>query len=427
MKRRHSSKTHYRTVLRQVASGAFIGTALLSGLSGTPALAQDSAMDKLTKENADLKERLEALEMAAKREGILPSGETPKHVSAMSDIKLSGFAQASYFYNTQEPTDGYSDGYLWNTKHNNFSINKFKLTLASAPAERSGEKWDAGFRVSMIWGEDAPVLNTGGTYQGLEALREAYVDLNVPIGDGLNIKAGQLISLLNYESGDGGAANPNFSQGYQWFFTGNGPSAGVQASYVVTDWLDLTARIQNGMYAGAIDNNNAKTFMGKIGLKPTKDLWVNLTGFGGTESPTMDVTGGEILAGYQINPKLGTGFEGDYFVFDFPGASADLWSIGGWVWYDFTSKVGVAFRAEYLDDPDGGGLKGINLPGRPNSAIVSADANGDMASFTLTLNWRPAPNIKVQPEIRYDTTSYTGGFDGKKDRFTIGAGVSYLF
>jgi hypothetical protein len=37
------------------------------------------------------------------------------------------------------------------------------------------------------------------------------------------------------------------------------------------------------------------------------------------------------------------------------------------------------------------------------------------------------PNIKVQPEIRYDHTSYKDGYDGKESRVTIGAGVSYLF
>ncbi len=394
MKRRYSlsaSATHYAAV-RRVTSSACIITALLAGWSGTEALAQ-----------------------------------TAREVSATSEISLSGFAQASYFYNVAEPTDGYSDGYLWNTKHNSFSINKVKLTLASKPAERSGEEWDAGFRVSMIWGEDAPPLNTGGENQGLEPLREAYVDLNIPVGDGLNVKAGQLISLLNYESGDGGSANPNFSQGYQWFFTGNPPSAGVQASYVVNDWLDLTARVQNGMYAGAIDNNDGKTFMGRIGLKPSKNLWVALLGFGGTESPTLDLTGGSVLAGYQVTPKLGTGFEGDYFKFDSPGSSADLRSVGAWVWYDFTAKAGLAFRGEYLGDPDGGGLKGIDLPNRSGSAILSPDPDGDIASFTLTFNWKPIPNIKVQPEIRYDTTAYSGGYDGKNQRFTIGGGVSYLF
>lgn len=428
MKRRKLVTSTSRTALRRATLSACMGGALLSGGLPSPAVAQDASLEKLAQENTDLKARLEALEMAAKKEGILPSGDSvPQRVSAMSAISLSGFVQASYFYNTQDPDDGYSDGYLWNTKHNNFSINKVKLTLASPAVERSGDAWDAAFRVSMIWGEDAPVLNTGGENQGLEALREAYVELNVPLGEGVNVRAGQLISLLNYESGDGGAANPNFSQGYQWFFTGNGPSAGVQASYVVNDWLDLTARVQNGLYAGAIDNNSAKTFMGRIGLKPTKDLWVALLGFGGEESATLDLLGGSVLAGYQVTEKLGTGFEFDYFDFDFGATSAKLWSVGGWAWYDFTPKTGIAFRAEYLDDPDGGGLLGIGLPNRPGSAITSLDADGDLASLTLTFNWKPTPNIKIQPEIRYDKTSYEGGFDGEDDRFTIGAGISYLF
>lgn len=386
-------------------------------------------MEKLEQENQDLRKRLEALENIAQREGILPSGsEMPKMVSALSEITLSGFVQASYFYNLHEPADRASDGYLWNTTDNSFSINKVKVTLASKPVERSSETWDAGFRASMIWGEDAPVLNTGGTYQGLENLREAYVELNVPVGTGLNVRAGQLISLLNFESGDGGAANPNFSQGYQWFFTGNGPSAGVQLGYTLTDWLDVKARVQNGMYAGAIDKNDAKTLVGSIGIKPDDKTWISLIGFGGEESPTQTVAGGSLLAGRDFGDKLHTGLEFDYFNFEpAAGDSADLWSIGAWVWYDFTSKLGIAFRGEYLDDPDGGGLRGITLPGRPGSAILSPDADGSLASLTLTLNYRPLPNIKIQPEIRYDHTSYSDGLDGVRDRFLIGAGVSYLF
>jgi hypothetical protein len=410
----------------------FGGALLMAGvgLMSPPLLADDPVrLDKLEQENLDLKNRLQALENVAQQAGILPSGTpTPNFVSSMSEISISGLVQASYFYNTRDPDDRASDGYLWNTTHNSFSINKVKLTLASRPVERSGESWDAGFRVSMMWGEDAPVLNTGGERQGLEDLREAYVELNAPIGTGLNIKAGQLISLLNFESGDGGAANPNFSQGYQWFFTGNGPSAGVQLGYTLTDWLDMKVRVQNGMYAGAVDNNQSKTLLGSIGIKPDDQTWISLIGFGGDESDTMTVAGGSLLAGRKFGDKLNTGLEFDYFNFDpSMGSSSDLWSIGAWVWYDFTEKVGLALRGEYLDDPDGGGLKGIELPGRPGSSILSTDADGSLSSVTLTLNYKPVPNIRIQPELRYDYTSYTGGLDGHKDRFIIGAGVSYLF
>jgi hypothetical protein len=196
------------------------------------------------------------------KEGIAPSGNpVPKPISAMSSINVSGYVQSSYFYNASKPADRMGDGYLWNTRQNSFSLNKFKLTIASPPAERSGDKFDAGFRVSMLWGEDAPILDTGLGSGVLGNIREAYLDLNVPIGTGLNVKMGQLISLLNWESGDGGAANPNFSQGYQWFFTGNGPSTGLQLNYALTDWLEVTARVQNSLYS-ATATRDAKNYIG---------------------------------------------------------------------------------------------------------------------------------------------------------------------
>jgi len=408
-----------------------VSAAVLAG--GAGAFAQTESgntvrMERLEKENLDLRKRLDALETLAQMEGWAPSALPTNTVKALSSIQLSGFVTTSYFYDTSTPPDRKSNGYLWNTSENSFSINKVKLTLASPPVERSGDKFDAAFRTSFIFGEDAPIVNTGGNAQGLEALREAYVELNVPIGTGLNVKAGQLISLLNYESGDGGAANANFSQGYQWFYTGNGPAAGLQVGYEFGDMVSVKARVQNGMYAGPVDNNSDKCFMGSIGLKPMKDLWLSLIGFYSHENSTFSVEGGSVLAGYQVAPPLGLGFEFDYFNFDLdPSPSAKLWSVGGWVTYDLTPALGVALRAEYLDDKDGFGINGLSLPGRPGSAIVSPDPNGTLSSVTLTLNYKPFPNVKIQPEVRYDHTSYAGGFDGKENRVILGAGISYLF
>jgi hypothetical protein len=400
-----------------------------------PLLGADDAprIEKLEQENQELKSRLDQLEILARKEGLLPAEPSQsKMVTALSKITISGFVQASYFYNMQDPADGESDGYLWNTSNNSFSLNKFKLTIASAPVEASGDEWGAGFRASMIWGEDAAVLNTGSNLVGFDGVREAFVELNAPIGTGLNIRAGQLISLLNYESGDGGAVNANFSQGFQWFYTGNPPNAGVQLGYDPTDWLNVKARVQNGMYVGPVDNNDDKTFMGSLGFKPTKDLWITLIGFTGDETlgatPPQGLSGGSVLAGYKVLPKLNTGFEFDYFHFDPDNApSADLYSVGGWITYDVSSKVMLGFRGDFVNAPDGVGIVGISLPGRPNSAIMSADPDGNIGSLTLTLTYMPVPGLRFQPEIRYDYTSYEGGFDGEESRWIVGAGVSYLF
>ncbi len=422
------------TLARPILTPRILRLCLGGFLTVAGAMADEpQRLDKLEQENQDLKLRLEQLELLVRKEGLLPiEPSQTKVVTALSKISISGFVQASYFYNMQDPADDINDGYLWNTSNNSFSLNKFKLTIASAPVEASGDSWDAGFRASMIWGEDASVLNTGSSLIGFDGLREAYVELNAPLGTGLNIRAGQLISLLNYESGDGGAVNANFSQGFQWFYTGNGPSAGVQLGYSITDWLDVKARLQNGMYVGPVDNNSDKTFMGSLAFKPTKDLWFTLIGFTGDETlgepPPQQMSGGSLLAGYNFLPKLTTAIEFDYFHFDPDDASsASLWSIGGWIGYEFSPKFNLAFRGDFIDAPDGVGIVGINLPGRPNSAIQSSDPDGNIGSLTFTLTYMPLPSLRIQPEVRYDYTSYSGGFDGDTGRWILGAGISYLY
>jgi hypothetical protein len=314
--------------------------------------------------------------------------------------------------------------------NDSFSLNKVKVTIASPPVQNNGDKFDVGFRVSLIAGQDAPIVNTKSGITGFDFVREAYVELNIPIGTGLDVKVGELISLLNYESGDGGAANANFSQGFQWFFTGNPPAAGVQLGYKLTDWLDFTFRVQNGLYAGPIDNNTAKNFMGAIGIKPITNMWFSLLAFGGREDAgfAQSLWGLSLLGGWQANEHWGFGTEIDYFSFYnppgvTPSGESPVWSTGLWITYDFNKKVGLALRGEYLSDTDGvdasgGALGFLNPPG----------VGQDLSSVALTLNWRPLPSIKVQPEIRFDHTSWSGGFvPGKQDRVIFGAGVSYLF
>ncbi len=402
-----------------------VGGLILGSAAG--AFAQDASMEQ---ENQDLKARVDALELLAKKEGLIPSGTTPKFVSSMSDMTISGFVQASYFYNTRRPASGLSDTYLWNTKDNSFSLNKLKLTVAGAPV--SSDKWDATYRASLMFGDDAPVLNSAGATgpggnTSFNDLREAYIELNVPVGTGLDIKAGELISLLNWESGDGGAANPNFSQGYQWWYTGNGPSAGIQGTYNFTDKVGLTLRVDNGLFQGPVDGNQGKAFSGSLAFKPTSKLWANLVGWYETGYEGATTSGASTIGGYQVTDKLGTGFEVDYFNFASPGGSSDLWSVGGWAWYNFTSKVGVALRADYLSQDHGvigpavrGGDAGLE-------PIGATTDGGNLGSLTATLNLTPVPSIKIQPEIRYDYTSYKGGLNGWKNQFIVGCGATYMF
>lgn len=137
----------------QLAVGACVTTALLA--TGSSAFAQAETgntvrMERLEKENAELKKRLDSLEGMAQKEGLISSTGAKPLVKALSEMQLSGFVTASYFFDTSTPADRKSNGYLWNTSENSFSINKVKLTISGKPIEK--DKWDATYRASLIWG-----------------------------------------------------------------------------------------------------------------------------------------------------------------------------------------------------------------------------------------------------------------------------------
>jgi hypothetical protein len=181
MKRR-TKRSHYNKTVGLCLGAVVGGTALLHPVSARAAGdAGTNNLEKLSKENQDLKKRLDVLEAMAQKEGLLPSGSKPGDppVSALSDVTLGGFVTTSYFHDSTKPPASMghiSPGYLWNRVNDSFSINKVKITLASPQVQNTGEKWDAGYRVSLIAGQDAPIVNTKSGITGFDYLREAYVE-----------------------------------------------------------------------------------------------------------------------------------------------------------------------------------------------------------------------------------------------------------
>jgi hypothetical protein len=428
------------------ATSGFVLAMLVACL---PVHAQTDVTNKLEQENQELRKRLDKLEDLLQKEGITPNKDAKDPpVAAMTSVTISGFVTSSYFYDIASAKDVHPVGYLWNTALNQFTLNAVKLTLASPAVDK--EKWDAAYRVSLLYGQNAKVDNSTSGTVGYQAIREAYVELNAPIGTGLDFRAGELISLLNYESGDGGAVNANFSQGYQWWYTGNGPAEGVQLAYDFNDMMGIKVRLQNGLYTGETDSGS-KTFMGSFYVNPDKKTSLTVLGFAGRQDfvPKWYLDGASFIGSRQLTESHNLSFatELDYFHFSgfdsaldgVPGGGAnhgDFWSIGAWLTADICPKVSVALRGEFLDDSTGFGTfwnspspSSVEFAGAAGfpSALYTTGAGQDLSSVTLTLDYTPVASIKIQPEIRWNHSTYEGAFAGKKDQVIVGMGASYIF
>ena len=117
--------------------------------------------------------------------------------------------------------------------------------------------------------------------------------------------------------------------------------------------------------------------MGAIGIKPTarpgSASWVWRRRF----SRSANVAGGSVPR-RQWTREFNTRWEFDYFHFTRLPATRRTFGPSAPGLAMTSLRVGLALRAEYLNDPDGYGIKGVGFPGRPGSAITSPDPDGDV-------------------------------------------------
>ena len=178
-----------------------------------------------------------------------------------------------------------------------------------------------------------------------------------------------------------------------------------------------------------MDNNNSKTGVISFGIKPCSKIWINLIGWAGREDAfSQHVQGGSLLAGAQITDKFHFGTELDFFNFRSGGKNSEVWSAGGWLSYAVTDKITPAVRFEFLRDRDGADASGSFGPPVTTDPLGFAPNTGqDLSSVAFTLSIKPLPNIKIQPEVRYDHSSFANAFGKEKDRVVLGVGVIYMF
>lgn len=369
--------------------------------------------------------------------------EKPEKKSGIEELftgtHFSGFASASYFYNFNrtEPIMGR----LYDVNHNEFELNKLKLSFEK-PVEFRSDDWDAGYRADLIFGQDAEKIQSAGLNLGKSGdVEQLYLTANIPVGRGLQVSAGKMVTLMGVEVVEE-VANPNLSIGNQFMFVENTTGTGLQLNYKWSDKLDTQFRVLNG-WDLVKDNNNALSFMGRVGYAPDDKTCISLVGYGGPEQADESGAwrkGVDLVINRKITSKLTAWVQGDYGREDASSAlaaatgvpalateDAEWWAGGAWLTYDFTEKVGLALRADYLDDKDG-----ARTSMAPVFAPYPSNSGQELTSVTLTLNLKPIKNLQVRPELRWDHSSgdvypSENAGSGRANQVTVGLGAAYLF
>ena len=312
--------------------------------------------------------------------------------SALSSTTISGYVDTSAQWNVGTGTGSsgtaneYAPPYKFGgpAKADGFNLNVVQLTIAK-PLDES--EWASGYRADLWFGPDANTLGTQSFFssgssssyasQGDFAIRQAYVALRAPVGNGLDLKMGVFDSIIGYESLESGN-NPNFTRSW-----GNSiepqTMTGVLASYRVNDVLSMSAGVANST-GPTINGRNIspdegtqmkaesyKTYMGSIALTAPDSMgWAagstlyagvvngfneNENGSDYDDNSTSWYVGGT-LATPVTGLKVGAAF--DYLNVhnwqSYNGGNGDVWSVAGYTSYQATEKLSLHLRGEYLDD-----------------------------------------------------------------------------
>ncbi len=203
-----------------------------------------------------------------------------------SGIKVSGYVDTSYLVNLADrdnnagaaPASGASvqnTGRAFDRQFNSFNLNAVKLTIEK---DKDTSKFPAGFRVDTIYGEDANVISgAGGLGDSTLQIEQAYITLGAPIGNGIDIKVGKMVTLLGYEVIES-PANWQFSRS-DAFRLSPLTQNGVTLGYKWNDYLTSTVGIINGIDSGtdgtlaptgAGNRNTDFSFVGRLDVAGPK-------------------------------------------------------------------------------------------------------------------------------------------------------------
>jgi len=335
-------------------------------------------------------------------------------------------------------------------KADGFNLNVVDLAL-DKPLDET--PWSAGYHVELWFGPDANTLATSqsgaktisGTDSGEDsfsvtvpgsssmfAIRQAYVTLRTPIGNGIDWKIGVFDTIVGYES-TSSPNNPNFTRSYGYTVEPT-THEGILASYKICDVASVTAGVANTFGPGIGSRNtlfveDTKVYMVGMTLTAPKSMgWLAdssmtvayINGFNNAATAgNGDVS--HLYAGFTMaTPVTGlkAGFALDYrHEHDAVSGGADTWVYGLYGSYQATEKLSMHLRGEYVDDSVG---------------VTTPQATpGGLFELTYTVQYDLWKNVLSRAELRWDhgtsSPAHYGDNGNLRDAVMLVANVAYKF
>lgn len=301
-------------------------------------------------------------------------------------------------------------------KMNRFNLDVVRLTLEKGLDEST---WAAGYNVSLLFGPDANALGSTsvtGSSPSDFAIRNAYIALRAPVGNGLDIKMGVWDTIIGYEVFDAGS-NPNYSRSYG-FYLEPIVHTGVLLSYDVSDAVGLNVGIADNGIAGSSINSLAGgigelAYMGSVSVQAPESAGflkgavltggVVYTPAGRNATPSFNLSQPQntynlYVGGSMPLPVTGlsAGLAYDHVAGEDTGHAN---AVGGYLVYQATEKLKLAGRVEWANGSDG-----VYAP----SFVGGNGFDDEYLGVTATVDYALFANVITRLEARWDQDLTSG-------------------
>jgi hypothetical protein len=373
---------------------------------------------------------------------------TLSHISLPYNVKVSGWLEQGFTWNPDSPDDRFNGPNVFNFRSNEYLMNQLYLYF-ERPVDTEGQTWDLGGRVDVLYGTDYRFIaqrglereqdgthkwnsddGPGGAAMYGITLPQFYVDIFAPVGRGLTIRAGHMVTLLGAEVI---AATGNFFYSHTYSFGYGIPfrHTGYYATYPLTDRLT----IQSGFTLGAdnfTDPNDNLGYLGSLTYKwSDRTTAIYAVSWQENNFDRQFENSAEYIHTILIQTQICEGirywFEttfgyGEDQALTATGTKhAEWYGINNYLFYDLTDTLAVGARFEWFRDEDNARIL----------AVGDLAQGGNYFGFTLGLNWKAFSNFLLRPEVRWDWSNAAvigegGPYDDRSDKNQFTAAVDAI-
>jgi hypothetical protein len=334
--------------------------------------------------------------------------------TALASTVISGYVDTSAHWN---PGTGnvnlpvYTpNGVAGGAKADGFNLDVVALTLNKPVGEGD---WGAGYNATLLFGPDAVGYNNSpGASKSDFSLKDAYVELRAPVGNGLDFKLGTFTEILGYEVYETGN-NPNYTRSYGYEIE---PTAltGMLLTYQFSPIITAQAGIANTWSAGLNARSNPpkaesfKTYIGGVTLTAPASMGflAGSTLSGGVISGYDAVSAMAIKTSFYVGgtfktplKNLSVGLAYDYAALGqntttdpatgdlVPHSSGYQNASAAYLLWQATDKLSFNTRAEYFSQ---------------SAYLTSSGMPQEVFALTETIQYDLWKNVISRLEIRWD-------------------------